>query len=976
MDTWAGKIAFAAHWCDEYRLSIVVASCLEAIFICAVVYSLGRFALPKERWTKYFSAAFFVFFVQYLFAAGDVYAIEELGYNLEANRPIAATSALWIITIGSSFNNFFIFASGRLILARKRLFLGPIALVAAAASILDIWGGSSNCRWHPVLDGLLSTVCLTYLGYAMWLSMRGTRLGSAGFLLFVCTLLYGAIILLTGLIPFAIDGGWPELMQHFDAHDHTDGAAATARELQTLVMATVFSLKLAVFFGAFTLIVLALAVPTRATNIMNVQVHKRRPLLSQSGMIQAFAQTVRADAAEVYLLRTGLPEDRIHHWRWSPQREEGQANGAKVDRPADDTLAGRVLRSGTVFTSNNHASEEVTDVLSSKNRRSSVGCVPIKYGGATIGCLICWWARTNAISATVDLRMAQIAAWFAPVFQSHRYFDASSRCSGHIHEILNVIGAPDGPDATPEDLARALNYMIQCYVDPIASGVSVDFGFSPLGSICRRAPGTRIVPDGVACADVEERVEVAASDVERAGIVVKAIPLAPGFKDNRGESVRLGHMVLAVRTKNDAPNHPTLAADPMLQTTVAADVSGALLEQFRRKFWDILQDFHRDLATAAERQTTDSWFDAVCSCAKRAGFTWVVATQPGTTELLGDRAFVDTVKCLPKGPTAVAGERGEIRRFTLPAPSGSAHQVIELELHGPAHKLWLGVARPGFGPELDFASAWLTFLGRFAEIGGGAIAQVFTALEFNKLQLEAAQTQALASKAITIGTLAHDIGNLMFHLTNGTRRLSRGFENGQLIEKAQGAQGVSYKELASGVMESGERLRTLTQGLLSITALDESRPCRVANAAKQAIDLLRTSIALKRIELVVRIPRPLLVDLPNHVMTLAIGNLIQNAIEAASDRGKIVIEARTRNNRVECTVADDGSGIRQNPRDKVFQIGVTSKKNSGGFGLFLTKRSLQSNGATIGLAQKARAGMSTAFVIRARPGRSQPVSSN
>ncbi|MFH0736853.1 MAG: ATP-binding protein [bacterium] len=76
-------------------------------------------------------------------------------------------------------------------------------------------------------------------------------------------------------------------------------------------------------------------------------------------------------------------------------------------------------------------------------------------------------------------------------------------------------------------------------------------------------------------------------------------------------------------------------------------------------------------------------------------------------------------------------------------------------------------------------------------------------------------------------------------------------------------------------------------------------------------------------------------------------NLIKNSIEADSD--KIKIELISHSNLIELLIHDNGSGIPEANREKIFDDKFTTKPNGMGIGLFLVKNILKSINATIEL---------------------------
>ena len=79
----------------------------------------------------------------------------------------------------------------------------------------------------------------------------------------------------------------------------------------------------------------------------------------------------------------------------------------------------------------------------------------------------------------------------------------------------------------------------------------------------------------------------------------------------------------------------------------------------------------------------------------------------------------------------------------------------------------------------------------------------------------------------------------------------------------------------------------------------------------------------------------------------ALGHLIQNSLDALESGGRIELGAERENDSLVLRVDDDGPGIAESVRNRLFQPFVSSKIDGTGFGLTLARRIIEAHGGTI-----------------------------
>jgi len=175
--------------------------------------------------------------------------------------------------------------------------------------------------------------------------------------------------------------------------------------------------------------------------------------------------------------------------------------------------------------------------------------------------------------------------------------------------------------------------------------------------------------------------------------------------------------------------------------------------------------------------------------------------------------------------------------------------------------------------------------------------------------------------------------------------------------------------------EVGPEIEVLSKEVLRLnrvvkTFLDFSRPVEVhfrdvdlAALTSEVTDFVKPQAARSGITAECAVPDgPCLMSGDPDLLKQAVLNLVTNAIEAMAAHGgslRLTIEGAGEKWILE--VADNGPGIPEGLRNKVFQLYFTSKPTGNGIGLAMTYRAVQLHNGTIGFTSEG--GKGTTFRI-------------
>jgi signal transduction histidine kinase len=165
--------------------------------------------------------------------------------------------------------------------------------------------------------------------------------------------------------------------------------------------------------------------------------------------------------------------------------------------------------------------------------------------------------------------------------------------------------------------------------------------------------------------------------------------------------------------------------------------------------------------------------------------------------------------------------------------------------------------------------------------------------------------------------------------------------------------GVSGAELIPEIDVLSKEVRRLDRVVK--TFLDFSRPVEVrftevdlGALAAEVAHLMTPQARLAGIEVQCDTPvAPALMRGDEDMLKQAVLNLVTNALEAMKQGGHLRLSVGRTDNAVTLEVADDGPGIPDEVRDKVFQLYFTTKEKGSGIGLAMTYRAVQLHNGTV-----------------------------
>jgi len=108
---------------------------------------------------------------------------------------------------------------------------------------------------------------------------------------------------------------------------------------------------------------------------------------------------------------------------------------------------------------------------------------------------------------------------------------------------------------------------------------------------------------------------------------------------------------------------------------------------------------------------------------------------------------------------------------------------------------------------------------------------------------------------------------------------------------------------------------------------------------------------------------PCIIKLDPELMKQALMNLIQNAFDAVAEEGKIRLDYNCLDDKLEILIADNGRGIPEDKKKRIFDLYYTSRNDGTGIGLSITQKIIEQHGGTISFESRVNEGTTFRIVL-------------
>ena len=209
----------------------------------------------------------------------------------------------------------------------------------------------------------------------------------------------------------------------------------------------------------------------------------------------------------------------------------------------------------------------------------------------------------------------------------------------------------------------------------------------------------------------------------------------------------------------------------------------------------------------------------------------------------------------------------------------------------------------------------------------GLVILVEDLTEKENLEAELAHSDRLASIGRLAAGVAHEIGNPVTGIASLAQNLA--------YEEDQGA----VKQSARDILVQTKRITAIVQSLMNFSRSGDIKsqrePVKLCEVMKDALELVQLTHKGKQVRFDASCSPNLIVLGDRQRLSQVFMNLLTNAGDASQPGDRIDLLARKQGNRIVIEIMDQGSGIPEEFKDRMFEPFATTKPTGKGTGLGL-----------------------------------------
>jgi signal transduction histidine kinase len=235
-------------------------------------------------------------------------------------------------------------------------------------------------------------------------------------------------------------------------------------------------------------------------------------------------------------------------------------------------------------------------------------------------------------------------------------------------------------------------------------------------------------------------------------------------------------------------------------------------------------------------------------------------------------------------------------------------------------------------------------------------------------QTEVLYEDRLSALGQVVAGLAHEMHTPLGAILSSSDLLQRSLDRLQSgLDESDGLNSriEALKGSAEIVGEGARRIHGVLRALLNFSRLDEA-PCKrvtLEEGVESTLKILQYRMG-DRIRVSRRYGVPVPITCRPDALNQVFMNLLLNAVQSIPENGEITVETGADGGQAVVRIGDNGVGMDEETRARVFDLGFSTRKKSGGsgLGLPLCRRIVAKHGGTIEV--DSRPGEGSTFTVR------------
>lgn len=235
-----------------------------------------------------------------------------------------------------------------------------------------------------------------------------------------------------------------------------------------------------------------------------------------------------------------------------------------------------------------------------------------------------------------------------------------------------------------------------------------------------------------------------------------------------------------------------------------------------------------------------------------------------------------------------------------------------------------------------------------------------TLKELEETQLQLINSEKLASLGQLVAGVAHEINTPLGSINSNNEMLKRIIEKNIVAENTE-----IIKDLNEIDSEAIKRITNIVKSLKKFVRLDEAeqQPADINKELDLTLQLINHEVKNK-VTIIKNYSEVPMVNCYVNMMNQVFMNILVNACHSIKEKGEIVITTGVEDNMLKVSIKDNGCGIPDEIKNKIFNVGFTTKGIGAGtgLGLAISQKIIDKHKGTITFTSQE--GVGTEFIVK------------